>query len=511
MQNQKNILFIILDQLRADCVFGALSDNVDMPHIRALMADAVTFKQFYSVTNPCGPARASILTGQYAFNHRSVRNGTPLAHDIPNVATEIRKVGYEPMLFGYTDTSLDPGQYHANDPKLTTYEEVMPGFNEKLEMRFEYSFPWRASLKAKGYDIPEYKQFYNPVTADGQQPQLNDPAFYAAQDSDSAFLTDCTLAELSVRQDQNWFAHVTYIRPHPPWVAPEPFNQMYKAADCPPPNRKDNVAEELAIHPFFAPYIDKFKNYNLIHGPLSGFDKVNDDDAIQAMRALYFGLITEVDQQIGRLIEQLKQNAQYDNTLIVIQADHGEMLGDHHMWGKQTIYDQAFHVPLIIRDPSQPQMHGTSVDDYTESVDIAPTILDWVGSTPPSSMDGHSLLPFLRGEKPTNWREHIFCELDFSNPTQPQFNLGGVDIDLHNANVSILRDQQYRLVHFNAGLPPLLFDIIDDPNEMDNLANDPEFSHILLQMTQKLLNHRMRHANRTLSNVQITKNGAIQF
>lgn len=101
MRDTRNVLFIIIDQLRADCLSGALADHVNLPHLCAFMQDAVSFQRHYSVTNPCGPSRASILTGQYAMNHRSVRNGTPLRHDIPNIATEMRKSGYLPMLFGY--------------------------------------------------------------------------------------------------------------------------------------------------------------------------------------------------------------------------------------------------------------------------------------------------------------------------------------------------------------------------------------------------------------------------
>ena len=93
MRDTKNVLLIVIDQLRADCVFGELAAHIDLPNLRGLMDDAVTFQRHFSVVNPCGPSRASLLTGQYAMNHRSVRNGTPLRHDIPNVATEMRKSG----------------------------------------------------------------------------------------------------------------------------------------------------------------------------------------------------------------------------------------------------------------------------------------------------------------------------------------------------------------------------------------------------------------------------------
>ena len=511
MEKPKKILFIIMDQLRADCIFGALAEHIDMPNLTALMGDATCFKQHYSVVNPCGPARASILTGQYAMNHRSIRNGTPLAQNTPNLAREMRKAGYEPMLFGYTDTSLDPREFHPNDPDIRFYEQVLPGFIEKIEMRYESSFPWRAALKSKGYDLPPFSEFFVPATPEGQAPKLNDPAFYKAEDSDTAFLTDCALNELSVRQEENWFAHVTYIRPHPPLVAPAPYNQMYQDADLPPPIRKASVADEADTHPFHKFYLNYFENQTLIHGPLGDFDKEQDDQAIHIARSVYFGLITELDHHIGRIIDQLKQSGEYDTTLIIIQADHGEMLGDHHMWGKQCPYDAAFHVPLIIRDPYQPQMHGKSVDMFTESIDITPTILDWVDQPVPIDMDGHSLIPLLSGDTPKAWREHVFAELDFGDPRAADYTQQTFGISTREANLCLIRTEQYKLVHFNGGLPPLLFDMLADPNEMTNLATKPEYANILLEMTQKLLNHRMKNAKHSLSDMMLTQNGTINY
>ena len=137
MPEVRNVLFVVIDQLRADCLYGALAAHVALPNLRALMADGVSFRNHYSVVNPCGPSRASMLTGQYAMNHRATRNGTPLPHDTPNLATEVRKAGWLPLLFGYTDSAQDPRVHAPGDPALRSYEEVMPGFREAVEMRNE--------------------------------------------------------------------------------------------------------------------------------------------------------------------------------------------------------------------------------------------------------------------------------------------------------------------------------------------------------------------------------------
>jgi arylsulfatase A-like enzyme len=511
LKNPDNVLFIVIDQLRADCIFGALADKINLPNIKHLMNDSVSFKSHYSVANPCGPSRASLLTGQYAMNHRSVRNGTPLVKDCINIATQMRKLRYEPMLFGYTDTSLDPTSFHANDPAISTYEQVLPGFNEKLEMRFEESYPWRSHLKQQGYQTPDYTEFYHPITPTGAVPKIDDPAFYKAEHSDSAFLTDQTLNELSVRTDKPWFAHVTYIRPHPPLVAPSPYNSMYRDTDFPTAIRQENKADEASVHPFLDVQLQLMQQHKVVNGKFANADK-DDPATARSLRAIYLALISEVDHQVGRLIDFLKQTDQYDSTLIVITADHGEMLGDHHLWGKQTIYDKAIHVPLIIRDPKKVAAHGSSVEQLTESVDVMPTILDWVGiDKMPKAINGRSLLPFLHNTPPKSWRTHIFFELDFAEPGVPTIWQQQLKLPLQQANVAILREAQYKLVHFNAHLAPLLFDLTADPDEMHNLANKPECMHILLSMTQKMLNHRMTHADRSLSDMCLSADGTINF
>ena len=314
-----------------------------------------------------------------------------------------------------------------------------------------------------------------------------------------------------MRQEQDWFAHVTYIRPHPPLVAPKPYNQMYENTNFPAPIRKNNVTDEANTHPFNKLYLENYKNHTVIDGPIGDFDKEQDDQAIKIARSIYFGLITELDYHIGRLIDQLKQSGEFDSTLIIIQADHGEMLGDHHMWGKQCPYDTAFQIPLIIRDPYQPQMHGKSIDMFTESIDITPTILEWVGQPVPAVMDGHSLIPFLSGKTPKPWREHVFAELDFSTQTNIDPAEQIYELSAREANLCFIRSHKYKLIHFNGGLPPLLYDIVADSNEMTNLATEPEYFKILLDMTQKLLNHRMKNAKHSLSEIMLTKNGTINY
>jgi len=502
------ILFVVIDQLRADCVHGALATALDLPNFRRLKAEGVTFSQHYSVTAPCGPARASLLTGLYAMNHRSVRNGTPLAGHLPNIATEARKAGYEPLLFGYTDTSTDPAGRDPNDPDLKNYEGLLPGFSELVQLRLDSSYSWLAELKAKGYDLPkDYWDTYRAGILKGApHAAITGPALYRAEDSDTAFLTDQTLRALSVREDQDWFAHVTYIRPHPPFVAPAPYNAMYPPEAVPAPAGAGRLGALRQSHPFYEAFFATPALKRLYIGFDGHLDRMEPDEA-RAIRSVYFGLASEVDAHVGRLLDYLDESGQADDTLVVLTSDHGEMLGDHHMWGKESIFDPAFHVPLIIRDPSRREAAGKVVENFTESIDVAPTVLDWLGRKPPLGFNGKSLTPFLEGQIPDGWRDHVFFELDLSDPLEPTRYQRHFGLPVSACNVAVLREERFKLVHFNGGLPPLLYDRHVENGEGQDLANDPAHAPELLRLSRKMLDHRMAHADHARSLMKLTPDG----
>ena len=341
-----NILFITADQLRADVLHGRLAGIAPTPNLDRLARQSVVFENHVTVTAPCGPARASLLTGLYASNHGSLRNGTPLDAGLTNLAKEWRKAGREPLLFGYTDATPDPDAHHPADPTLASYEGLLPGFREVVEMRFESPHTWLAHLIAKGYDLPRplpqrLFELYLP-----QGGAITGPALYRAEDSDTALLTDLTIAHLDARRDHPWTAHLTYIRPHPPFVAPAPWNAAVDPSAIPLPG------EARADHPFTRAWFSERNSFGLwmgFNGDCEGLEPAR----AQELRAVYLGLVAELDHHIGRLLDWLEATGQAERTVVVFTGDHGEMLGDGRMWGKHSVFEKAFHVPLMIRDPSR--------------------------------------------------------------------------------------------------------------------------------------------------------------
>ena len=496
MASRPNILFVVFDQMRADCLFGALAETVELSNFRAFMAESVAFTNHISVTSPCGPARASLLTGQYAMNHRSVRNGTPLPMDKPNLATELRRAGITPLLYGYTDTAADPRHYDAADPILTSYEQVMNGFVEAVEFRFENSRTWRGYLADHGYDALAGDDLYVPVS---RQPDSS--ALYHADHSDTAFLTNRLLADLPTRGD-GWCAHVTFIRPHPPFVAPAPYNRLVDPVSMPRPF--GDMGETFATaHPFNAPAMA----YRQARHMVCGFPNLIPSlETTAKLRAVYMGLVAELDHHFGRIIANLKSRGQYEDTLIIVTSDHGELLGDQGCWGKMNYLDAAYRVPLIIRVPGA---RPARVNLPTESVDVMPTILDWLGEDCPDTVDGHSLMPLAKGKVPHGWRDYSVSELDFGDPVSPTLIQQQLGLSAHNCGVAILRTVSHSLVHFNGGLPPILFDH-EGEGEGRNIAGDSGADTVRLALLERLVTHRMRYAEGRFSNTMITADGVVR-
>lgn len=487
MTKRSNILMIVFDQFRGDLLTDSpLGRVARLPNLRTLMADAVTFSRHYTVVAPCSPARASLLTGQYPTNHGVVRNGTPLRHDTPTLATELRKAGFLPRLFGYTDSAQDPRVLDSGDPKLQTYEELMSGFDETLRMRMESdNRPWRDHLAAKGNPMPAYPDTYRP---DGSR--VTDPAQYSAEDSDTAFLTD-RFIKFAESADPGWCVALNYVRPHPPFVAPAPYNAMYDPALMPSP---ESTGDDRAFHPFMAPAQDKAPPSSTV----VGFPELPATPETTAdLRAIYLGLVSEIDHHIGRVVDALKSNGQWDDTLLVITSDHGEMLGDFGLWGKGSFFDAAFHVPLIIRDPDQSAMRGQSVETMTQSIDICPTLLKRVGAQVPHAVDGQSLLPFL-ADVTAEKRPISTSHYDFGHPIRPTPWQKQLGVAMDAANLTVLRTDRHRLVHFACDLPPILFDM-EDEGEQVNIAGDPSNLRLCIDLTRKLLSHKMTNTDGTFS------------
>lgn len=506
MASPRKVLLITADQWRGDALSLLAQKAPLTPNLDRLAADGMRFQRHFANAAPCGPARASLLTGLYPFLHRSVRNGTPLDHRFTNIALEARKAGFHPVLFGYTDTALDPRAGPSGDPRFETYEGVMPGF-ELVAVHNESSLhPWLAELARKGYPIkrPDMSVYRHPGSKERMTRFSRGPAIYKAEDSDTAYITDKVLDYLHFRRKDDWFIHAVYLRPHPPLIAPEPYNTLVDSSSVSVPKRRDQIAQERGIHPFLDAWLKEQDGVSYFKSQVN-MQHLTDEE-IREARAVYLGLIAEVDAQIGRILDHLRQSGELDETLVIVSSDHGEMLGDHWCWGKGGWFDPSYHLPLVIRDPLAPsQARGVETRTLTEAVDIAPTILEWLGQQPPETFCGRSLLPLLRGNGAEAWRKHVVFEFDFRSFGNP-----GIETTLgltpDQSTLSVIRSDRFKYVHFTT-LPPLLFDLEKDPDELRDVSGDPRYADVLAAGARRLLSHRMLYAERSLTNTKLGLGG----
>jgi arylsulfatase A-like enzyme len=457
-----NVLFITLDQFRGDSYGAAGHPLVETPTLDRLAREGVRLERHYSQAAPCAPGRAAIFTGMYQMNNRVVANGTPLAKELDNLAFVARRAGYDPTLFGYTDQGIDPFRANGNDdPRLDDYDGILPGLSVGLYLP-ESQAGWAQFLRAKGYEVPS--NWEGLLYGEPDRP---------AEDSLSGFLTTRFLDWLS-HQESGWFAHLSYLRPHPPYAAAGEFARRYDPDDV-----------ELPIAP-----VPSEQRHRLHEAALAFVSAPEDPNAMRTLRAQYYGMISEVDAQLGRIVEELESRGEWDDTLVVVTSDHGDQLGDHGLIEKLGFFPESYHIIGLWRDPRE--LGGRTVTNFTENVDLLPTLADALGVETPLQCDGRSLRPLLAGEK-TRWREEAHYEWDsrfvllMSSVTPPNRQT----LARQNLAVSIGEDLAY--VQFGDG-SYRCFDVAADPTwrtECTDLEKVLEAAQRQLVWRQSHLRHDM--------------------
>lgn len=488
--SRPNVLLITADQWRGDSLGVAGHPVVKTPALDALAGEAVTFRNHFAPCAPCSPARASLYTGLYQMNHRVVSNGTPLDRRFDNIALAARRAGYMPTLFGYSDTALDPRGRSPHDPELQSYEEVLPGFVCRQPLR-EDDRTWLTWLKARGHgpDLLDNPHAVEPAPDGGVSLS---PTGYGADETQTAFLVEKLLDWHEEQEiDAPWFAHISFLRPHPPFVVPEPYASMVDPADVPDP------ITPASDQPFLPKLTRQRGGAAGFQPGLEGSVAQLSPDDFKRIRAVYYGMIAEVDAQLGRLFNALKARGDWDNTLVIFTSDHGEMLGDHGLLGKGGLYPQGQHIPLMVRLPGG---QNGMVEAFTSATDIFPTLLDVWSVAPNHAPNGASLLPFLQdGKTPDHWRDSILWEYDFRYSLTPE-DVGQEALDPRACHVMVMRTATSHYVH-SPLLPPLLFDLESDPHCREALGEEAASER--LAMAEALLRIVTQLKDETLASVRL--------
>ena len=467
-----NVLFFTLDQFRADAYRAAGNRFIETPTLDRWARQGIRLTQHYSQAAPCSPGRAALYTGTYQMNNRVVANGTPAPRGLANIATVLRDAGYDPTLFGYTDQGVNPDRAVGNDdPRLDNYDGVLEGMSVGLYMS-EDQGPWVRELRARGHVIPANATWHDVLDTESQRP---------AADSLTAFVTDRFLQWLD-RQSSGWAAHVSYLRPHPPYAAAGEYSRMV-----------DPASVELPISPI------PLENRDPLFQVVSHMDATaapSSEEGLRHMMAQYYGMIAELDAQLARISDALIQRHEDDDTLIVVVADHGEQLGDHGLKEKLAYFPQSYHIVGIWRDPRR---EPGVVDAFTENVDILPTLAQAVGVDIPRSCDGESLYRLFENPD-APWRRYAHYEWDwryvFIGERTPRWPN---DRRLSEANLAVSVGRDAAFVQFGDGTS-LAFDVAADPTWRTPLT-DPV---CILEIAGDLLQWRQVHLNRDLTDMLLT-------
>ena len=479
----QNILLVTLDQFRGDCLSLLGHPVVRTPNLDALSRHATTFTQHYSQAAPCSPGRASLYTGMYLMNHRVCFNGSPLDDRFDNVARVARRHGYAPALFGYTDQGVDPrATTSANDSRLSTYQGVLPGFDWVLDLSEPYT-PWLTHLRTHGHAPADH------IVALETEHERDESL------SISTFLTDQFLAwHADARQatgDAPWFAHLSYLRPHPPYTAAGRWAHEYDPDQVDLPTAPSNER-----HGFHEAVMQ-----------LPETKAPSTEAGMRRLRAQYYGMISEVDAQLGRIFDALRERGEWENTIVVITADHGEQLGDHGLREKVGFFEQSYRIIGMVRAPQLAGGHGRLVDAFTENVDILPTLCDLIAAPIPAQCDGRSLVPWLAGDTPANWREMATWEYDWRQLYVSDDANGSAlqwphDRRLERQHLCTQRDAHTAYVQFGNG-DWLAFDLAADPTWRTPITDAAR----VLPLAQRMLTWRSQHTNRELSGFKLEDGG----
>ncbi|MCD9622283.1 sulfatase-like hydrolase/transferase [Rhabdothermincola salaria] len=463
-----NVVVITLDQFRGDHLGVGGHPLARTPGLDDLAAHGVRFARHHAQAAPCGPGRASLYTGTYQMNHRVVANGSPLDDRFDNVARLARRAGYDPTLFGYTDQTVDPRTVaDPTDPRLSTYEGVLPGFRVGLDLTGSQA-PWRAWLDAQGH-----------APGNGAGDALRSEPDRPAEVGISAFLTDRFL-EWSAARDEPWFAHLSYLRPHPPYAAAGEWSTAFSPEEVDLPVAPGSRGDLLPLHRMM---LDLF----FTAAP-------TDEGELRRMRAQYLGMVGDVDAQLQRIWAALRERGQWDDTVVVVTADHGDQLGDQGLVEKFGWFGASYHVPCLVRDPSRPEAHGTVVEHFTENVDLLPTVAELLGVEVPRQCDGCALTPFLSGAVPDEWRDAAHWEFDWRFLAMLSGRPSGWPVDrrLERRNLVVRRTADRAYVQFGDG-DAVAYDLAADPTWRTYAADaDAAWAD-----ARALLAWRAEHAERT--------------
>ncbi len=507
----RNVLFIMCDQLRWDYLSCAGHPSLRTPNIDALAARGVRFARAYCQSPVCGSSRMSFYTGRYVQSHGAAWNNFPLKVGEMTLGDHLRPLGVRTALVGKTHMKAD----FEGMARLGIDAQSVIGVRV-AECGFE-PYERDDGLHGSGPDgrydpkIPRYDRYLKELGYSGDNPwddwanagedeagnllsgwllaNARRPARIREEHSETPYMTRRAMQFVEDAGEAPWCLHLSYIKPHWPYIAPAPYHAMYGEQDVVAAVRSE--AERSDPHPIYR----EFMNHRV--GKAFAREGVR-----EAVIPAYMGLIAQIDDQIGVLMRFLEGRGLLERTMIVFTSDHGDYLGDHWLGEKDLFHDPSVRIPMIVVDPSPraDATRGSVSDALVESIDLAPTFVEFFGGEPqPHRLEGRALQPLLHGDASSPWRRYAISEYDYSMlPAARALGVSPMD-----ARLFMVADRRWKYVHAE-GFRPMLFDLEGDPQELVDLGADPAYEPERARLLDALNRWARRQSQRTaLSDAQI--------
>jgi arylsulfatase A-like enzyme len=499
------------DQLRWDYLSCYGHPTLQTPNIDWLASRGVRFDRAYVQSPVCGPSRASFYTGRTVFSHGATWNFVPLPIGELAIGDYLRPHGVRTAVVGKTHMAADTeGMAHLGLTRDTEVGVMVaePGFDPYE--RDDGLHPWAQVrnrsktlryndwLNAHGYpgDNP-WNDYAN--AAEGPNGEIlsawnlrysNLPARVKEEHSETAYMTDRGMEYISEMGNQPWLLHLSFIKPHWPYIAPAPYHAMYGPNSFIPVCRSEREREKA--HPVFA----AFQKHQVSRS-------FSDDTVRETVLTGYMGLIKQIDDHMGRLFKFLETSGRFKDTMIVFTSDHGDYLGDHWMGEKELFHEQSVRIPMIIYDPdaAADATRGTVERRFVEALDTLPTFLDATGvAVSTHRLEGRSILGLLRGETPADWRDCVFSEIDYGFYEAREI----LDVAPSDARGYMIRTDRWKYVYFKGYDGPQLFDLDSDPEEFDDLGGAPGLEEVRRDLHARLFERLLARRNRvTMTDEQV--------
>ncbi|HPU86344.1 MAG TPA: sulfatase-like hydrolase/transferase [Candidatus Latescibacteria bacterium] len=443
MPRHPNILHLFCDQLRADAI-GALGNSVmRTPAIDRLVREGTAFQRAYTPSPVCVSARCSMIYGQYPL-HTGCYDNAPMPQDgRTSFMGALTEAGYRTHGIGKCHFIPDRNSLRGFQTRETQEEGVArPEQDDYL-----------VYLRANGFE-----HLTDPHGVRGEMYYTPQPAQMPARLHPTQWIGDRAAAFLAEpeRKKEPWYLFASFIHPHPPFAPPVPWHKLYRAPLMPLPNVP---ADYEALHLYINRYQNRYK-YR---------DQGIDQNLLRAIKAYYYGAVSFIDYQVGRILAALEETGQLENTLIVFASDHGEYLGDYYCFGKRGMHNAAARVPLIIRHPER-FARGAICSRPASLVDIAPTVLAAAGANiKDHELDGVDLSELVSGACS---REMVFS----------QFQKAG-------QGVYMAVDERWKYFYSAPDGREFLFDHRVDPLETRNRVATPFIKDDAARMRAALVDH----------------------